>query len=259
MTRPSNTTSEKRSMPRQLSLLEFTPPLIRKELMDEKKFVETLQNLCKEPIKVVLTKNQTSLIHAKEDKSGIRVARVQHAFRAADVSTLKALAKFIMGPDKRSRNKIDEYIRDNQDLFLALAKENSNKLRLVSKGNHYDLKKILKQILKIHKLKVKDLNITWSSRVPKTKRRRTIKFGSYCQRTRTITIHPDLDDAGIPLYFVEYIVYHEALHAIFPPQKLSNKTRREVHGDDFKRFEKKFYRFDEALKYEEYFVKTRLG
>jgi predicted metal-dependent hydrolase len=250
---------ENENIPQQLSLLDLTPPLVHNQLMNEKEFVDTLQKLCPEPIKIILTKNQTSLIHAKHDKKGMRTARIQHAFRAADKKTLKALAKFIMAPDKRCRRKIDEFIRNNSELFLALSHEDKTSARLITKGNHYNLKKTLKHILRTHKLKVNNLNITWSGKVKKSKRRRTIKFGSYCQRTRTITIHPELDDPEVPSYFLEYIVYHEVLHAIFPPKKSKDKARREVHGPDFKRFEKKFYKFDEAEKYEEHFVKTRLG
>ncbi len=250
---------EKRQLPKQLSFLDLTSPLVHDKLMDENEFIKALQGLCREPVKIILTKNQTSLIHAKHEKNGTRTARIQHAFRAADKPTLKALARFIIAPDKRNKKKIDGFIRDNSALFQTLAKDSLKSARLISKGNHYDLEKVLKSILRAHKLKVKNFNITWSGHVPKTKRRRSIKFGSYCQRTRTVTIHPELDHPDVPAYFVEYIVYHEVLHAVFPPEKSKGKIRREVHGADFKRFEKKFYRFDEAVKYEEHFVRTRLG
>jgi hypothetical protein len=61
----------------------------------------------------------------------------------------------------------------------------------------------------------------------------------------------------VPEFFVEYIVYHELLHALFPPVAAQG-GRRDVHTAEFKRFEKKFPRYREAIEFEKLFVNTRL-
>jgi len=43
-------------------------------------------------------------------------------------------------------------------------------------------------------------------------RRRSIKMGSFAVEDRVIRIHPLLDQADVPDYFIAWIVFHEMLH-----------------------------------------------
>jgi predicted metal-dependent hydrolase len=49
--------------------------------------------------------------------------------------------------------------------------------------------------------------------MPRKRRRRSIRFGSYVPQEDLIRIHPLLDQPFVPEYFVRYIVFHEMLHA----------------------------------------------
>jgi len=241
----------------QLSLLDLADPARDESLMDPADFADALARMTSEPIKVILTKNSSTLISAKQGKDGVREARIQEAFRGADPKTMYALARFIVRPDRRSREAIDNYIRDRADLFQALGRDPAP-ARTSSRGRRRNLKKIMAKVLGDYGLKIKDLTIGWGKRASATRGKRSIKFGSYCHQTRTITIHPELDREDVPDYFVEYIVYHEALHAVFPPER-GDDGRREVHGAEFKRFEKKFREYAEARKFEKYYVRRLLG
>ncbi len=239
----------------QLSLLDNVGPLPSSPLMEESEFIARLSGLIPEKTRISLTRNRSSIIHARRDKNGVCVARVQHAFRAADERTMKALARFIVRPDKRSRRVIDEFIRDKADLIDAMAREARPASPMA--GSHRDLAKILAKVQRDHGVRVKGLGISWS-RAGVRKKRRSIKFGSFSHAARTIYIHPELDDPSVPDYFVEYIVYHELLHSLFPPS-VGSGNRRDVHNEEFKRFERKFRLYKEAVEYEKLFVKTRLG
>jgi hypothetical protein len=42
--------------------------------------------------------------------------------------------------------------------------------------------------------------------------------------TREIRIHPSLDRPDVPLFFVEYIVFHEMLHQLFPSSRSGGRA-----------------------------------
>jgi len=64
-------------------------------------------------------------------------------------------------------------------------------------------------------------------------------MGVYFHDQKVIRIHPALDDARVPRYFVEMVVFHEMLHQIHPPA-VDAVGRRIVHGPDFRAAERRF-------------------
>jgi hypothetical protein len=72
--------------------------------------------------------------------------------------------------------------------------------------------------------------ITWGrpGRRPRRARSRSIRFGTYVEALRLVRINPILDDPRVPAEFVEYIVFHEMLHAVAPSE--SAGSRRHHHG-----------------------------
>jgi predicted metal-dependent hydrolase len=245
--------------PQQLSLLDLTEPLIQHPLKDEQDFIAELAAMVPHPVRIRLTRNRSNLISVMPRDDGSVDARFQHAFRAADVKTMKALARFMYKPDKRSRKRIDRFIDEKFDLIEAMSREAPAERRpAVAAGENHDLKKVLSKVMRTYGIRLKGIRIKWSSRAPGRGARYSIKFGSYCHETKTIAIHPDLDSPDVPDYFVEFIVYHELCHVLFLPIEEQGK-RREVHTEEFKRFERKFYNYEQALKFEEWFVKNKLG
>jgi len=78
-----------------------------------------------------------------------------------------------------------------------------------------------------------------------------------------IRIHPVLDRAWVPRYFVAYVVYHEMLHHMIPSargnarQASSNIAsakgqiaRRVLHPPEFLERERQFRGYDRALDWE---------
>jgi predicted metal-dependent hydrolase len=63
-----------------------------------------------------------------------------------------------------------------------------------------------------------------------------------------IRINPVLDIERVPPYFVEFIVYHEMLHAFLG---VKNKNgRRSVHSKEFRELEKRFSDYEKAMAWE---------
>lgn len=72
----------------------------------------------------------------------------------------------------------------------------------------------------------------WSSRGPD----RRIRLGSCSSGAHPVVkIHPVLDHADVPDWFVGFVVFHELLHIVVPPE--AGETRRSVHSKAFLRAE----------------------
>ena len=63
-----------------------------------------------------------------------------------------------------------------------------------------------------------------------------------------IRINPVLDRKTVPRYFVAFIVYHEMLHASLGA--LLKGTRRNVHSREFRKREKLFKDYENAMAWE---------
>jgi hypothetical protein len=77
-----------------------------------------------------------------------------------------------------------------------------------------------------------------------------IVFGTIQEDDRVIRIHPLLDQAFVPTWFVEYVMYHEMLHAVVP-DRFDSSGRRVVHHEGFYAKERRFHWFKRAKAWEE--------
>jgi len=91
-----------------------------------------------------------------------------------------------------------------------------------------------------------DLFVEWGA-WPTQPPRRTLRLGS-CLPPR-IRIHPVLDHASVPAWFVGFVVFHEVLHVRFPPTQGAS-GRRSVHTRGFRAMERKHPEHDRAEAFE---------
>ena len=89
--------------------------------------------------------------------------------------------------------------------------------------------------------------IEWG-RETRTINRRSFKFGSYDARKNLIRIHPRLKQEFVPRHVLELTVYHEMCHQAFPPVKRNGQWL--AHHPDFKKKEREYRHFKEAMKWE---------
>lgn len=237
--------------PEQLGL--FSADTAAGNLRPESEFRAALAALLPPLHSIILTDNRSTLISVRPGGEGRRVVRVQRAFLAADDATLKALARFVVRPDRRCRQKLDDFLARRRELVESCSRPEDEEVE--TRGEHRDLARFLRRVQKDYGLRIPGVRIGWA-RPGREPGRRSIKFGSWFAAARLVRIHPALDDPAVPDYFVEYIIYHELLHALFPPEP--GAGQRSVHNPEFQRFERKFARYAEARAFEREYVRTRL-
>ena len=136
--------------------------------------------------------------------------------------------------------------------------ENQHRLRasrpplhpLRTQGQEHDLLQIFRRVNGRYFGNTHDALITWGRASPRRSEgeRRTIKLGSYSAVERLIRIHPVLDRAWVPRYFVEYIVFHEMLHHVIPTSRVNG--RAVLHPPEFREREREYPVFERCMAWE---------
>lgn len=116
-------------------------------------------------------------------------------------------------------------------------------------GRFFDLREIFDRInRRFFNNALRNYTICWGRRRRKAPVRYFV-FGTIREDERIIRIHPLLDAEFVPAWFIEYVVYHEMLHAVVPEETFST-GRRKVHTDEFYRREKQFPNYARARRWE---------
>ncbi|MCI0391092.1 MAG: hypothetical protein MOB07_20285 [Acidobacteria bacterium] len=70
------------------------------------------------------------------------------------------------------------------------------------------------------------------------------KFGQYQPGRDTLMVSITLDDPQVPMYVIDFVIYHELLHKKHGAMMVNG--RRQVHSPGFRADERRFKKFDEA-------------
>ncbi|MDB5036605.1 MAG: hypothetical protein JWQ35_133 [Bacteriovoracaceae bacterium] len=116
-------------------------------------------------------------------------------------------------------------------------------------GKVYDLQSLFDRLNRLYFDRRLELSIRWSKRsIVKAQTR--VLLGYYSGQKKQITISKRLDNPRVPMFFVEHILFHEMLHAIFPSE------RHRMHTDKFKSFEKLHPDYERARIWEKESIKV---
>lgn len=146
--------------------------------------------------------------------------------RRPPASADKVYGDFIKSPEIRRKATINK-------------RENGRKIVTTSKGSVYDLDKIFESLNREYfRGNLPKPVLTWSVR--KTYR----ILGHHDATHQTIVISKSLDDAFVPKFVVEYVLFHEMLHIAHPTKHING--RRYNHTAAFKRDERTFAYYEEG-------------
>lgn len=169
--------------------------------------------------------------------------RLHHMFRQAPESIWQALVAYIRGTDAAASQALRAYIRQQQHLIRGGYTPQPAAPPLRAQGRHFDLAIIYGELNQTYFSSRVEADITWMRRPPE-RPRTSIRFGSYDARQRLIRIHPLLDQAFVPQYVVENIVFHEMLHQLMPRQRVNG--RWSIHPPAFRQAERQFRHYHQA-------------
>ena len=122
-------------------------------------------------------------------------------------------------------------------------------LNLRHEGKHFDLRAIFDRLnARYFRGRLRGYKVVWGRR-RKHRPKEYFIFGTIQEEDRVIRINPWLDQPWVPLWFLQYILYHEMLHSIVPD--VTTRGRRRIHTEEFNRRERKFPSYRRARRWEE--------
>jgi len=194
-------------------------------------------------ILVRLTNNSHTMLSTSE-KKGALVLRLHRMFTFADSAVLRSLAAYLTDSDPRASGVIDDFIARNQSKIAG----GTRRIRVRMRGRHHDLRQSLIRVIKQCFGKVPEVRITWGKR-SRILNPSSVQLGSYSYDERLIRIHPVLDSDRVPWYFLDWVVYHELLHHVLPRESAGGRKR--IHDSRFRRFERAFPLYRDAVAWED--------
>lgn len=200
-------------------------------------------------VELEMTDNTYTMISFSRRKTSYSI-RLHRMFLRADESVVNALTSYIRGEDRRASGLLDRFIHDNRRRIRQVSPtQRQRRLSLKTRGQHHDLRALLHKVTATSFVELaQDVAIAWAPAPPVHVPRRSIKLGSYSADTQIIRIHPALDQAFVPEFFIRWIIHHELLHHVFRADLTARNGR--VHTPEFCALEREFPEFREALLWE---------
>jgi len=204
------------------------------------------------PVEVRYGRARTDVVSARVDpRSGMWRVRLNGMFADAPPTVQAALGAWLRSGRRarKSAAALDAWI----ELRLTrLHREEPSELALRPRGRHHDLDALARELS--HGTLLAELErrgglprITWG-RVRRSRSRRALRLGSFEFASRIVRIHPVLDQAAVPGWFVRYVLFHELLHAALDEPR--SGTRRVLHGPQFRQRESEYVDFQRARAWE---------
>ena len=186
-------------------------------------------------------KNFNYLFRCKQ-KNHIVTLEINESFICVPKETKELLVQSALGWKSRKRNQsLKEYTKGPEFKKISKVLQTDNQVNLIShQGHYYNLEEIYERLnLRYFEGKLDRPRLLWSPRHSKR------RLGYYHPESDAITISRSLDNRDVQLLLVEYILYHEMLHKTLGIRETNG--RRYAHTGEFKKAEKRFNNYTEAI------------
>ena len=196
------------------------------------------------PVRLSVTDNRSTMVSFRRSAHALQL-RLHHMFLDAPEDVVRAVADYAGRGNRLAGVILDDYIRGQQPRIRQ--ERHAAEADLDPQGRCFNLQEMFAQLNRTYFQNTIQARVGWG-RLPPRRRRKSIRLGVYDHQTREIRIHPALDRPEVPAFFVEFILFHEMLHQLFPS---SNATGRRVHHPRaFREREKAFPLYAAALRWE---------
>ncbi len=195
--------------------------------------------------RVVLTDNLHTMVSIKRG-DGVLTFRLHHMFVAAPPAVLRAVAGYAQSRDATAARLLRAFVEHNEAHIRR--REGTPAITCDVEGKYHNLREIFDELNDAYFANQIRARITWGPRGRRKRTRDSIKLGSYTFEDELIRIHPVLDAADVPRFFVAWIVYHEMLHEVHDMPVVDG--RRVYHTPQFRNAEAQFEFYAEAVLWE---------
>jgi len=179
-------------------------------------------------------------VRKKGDAISVRLHRI---FLDARHDVIDEIAVFIKRR-KGSTPLLRRFVKEN---LIRVRNAPPKRVKINTQGNYHNLGEIYDSLNRDYFQEKLSCPITWGTgRARYAVRKRTL--GSYSRHANIIRINTTLDRKHVPRYFIEFVIYHEMLHADMDPTVKNG--RNIVHSREFRGREKQFRDYERALKWE---------
>lgn len=198
------------------------------------------------PVEVKLNQNISTYLSVLQRKKATIKLSLHEIFLQADEKVCQAIMGYSLKGDRKALSKLKIF---THTWFAKLDKISPTPSTLwKTKGTYFDLSTLYASLEKKYFPKKLNLSISWFPK-PKYRSYRKITFGSYHRRMNLIRMNEILDHPKVPPYFIEFIIYHEMLHAVYTSQ-VNALGRIQIHTKEFRVQEKRFCHYQKAKEWE---------
>jgi hypothetical protein len=233
--------------PRQLSLgLSPSTPQLMVHEGARQALERRLSTLLGERLVLSITDNRRTMVSSRR-REGLLQIRLHHMFLDGDGGTVRALARYLQEGCREASATLGSYIERNGHRIRPRRRRS---LRIHAQGAHHDLQACFDELNGEWFGGAMRLRITWGRRSGRSRRpRRSVRLGAYSAEDGVIRIHPVLDQAWVPRFFVRYVVFHEMLHHVIPAPVRGGRQR--FHTPEFRRAEAAHPDYERAIRWEQ--------
>lgn len=196
-------------------------------------------------VRVVITDNLHTMVSVKKGQ-GVVTFRLHHMFLQAPAAVLRALGRYAEKQDNGASRVLRAFVDSNE--VLIRQRKTPRTVACDVEGKYHNLQAIFDDLNQRYFAGTIKARITWGQRGRRKASRGSIQLGSYTVEDELIRIHPVLDAADVPRFFVAWIVFHEMLHEIHDMPVVDG--RRVYHTAEFRRAEAQYEDYAEAVLWE---------
>jgi hypothetical protein len=220
--------------------LAEAPPLFPG--VPHQEFQAELERVARQPVQLAFTNNRSTVMSVRHT-GGVARVRLHQMFLFAPAPVREAVARWVRNPKSTAAGKVlDAFIREHRG---QLAPAPPREIEAREHGTVHNLRTLFDDVNATEFGGAVQAKITWGLE-PRQRRRRSIRLGSYCPTSGLIRIHPRLDDAKVPYFFIRYVVFHEMLHAHLGILD-GPGGRRSIHHGDFQIRERTYKDYPAAV------------
>lgn len=166
------------------------------------------------------------------------------SFIAAETDVLQALVTIISRPGHRPSKRILKRFSSSEEHFSIRQELEGIEIipDVLTRGKYHDLGEIFQRVNRDYfQNSLPRPLLTWNQQL--TYR----KFGHYQFSSDVLMISRSLDQPHIPVFVLDFVMYHELLHKKMGFQLVNG--RRYAHTAQFKKNERRFEKWEEAQRY----------